>query len=243
MNTPKPGIGMKPFGPMIYKNMISDNWKDEINKTAKTSVIEANHRLVGNIDRQVEYTLSEDSRSELVDYVLEYVDMMYDQGLSRFNSLSFKNNMGSNSISMDKPWVNAQKKGEWNPPHMHDGDISCIVYTKIPKILRDEWKHPTQRGKLSTAGKVAFTYGEFMDWNQSDLGPVEPQEKEIYLFPSWLTHFVYPFNADCERISCSTNIYFNKHMTTVGNENIIAKTPNTQIVKKSKKPSIRGLPK
>ena len=240
MNTPKPGLGIRPFGPMIYKNIISDNWKDEINEAAKTSTREANHRLVGCIDRQVEYKLSEDARSELVDYVLEYVDMLYNQGLSKFDSLSFKREKGS--ISMDTPWVNVQKKGEWNPPHMHDGKFSCIVYTKIPKILRDEWKHPTQRGKLSTAGKIAFLYGEFMELNQSNFGPLQPQEKEIYIFPSWLTHMVYPFNGDCERISCSTNIYFNEHMSTVGNENIVAKTPNTQIVKKSKKPSIRGLP-
>ena len=240
MKAPKPGIGIQPFGPMIYKNIMSDTWKDEINEAAKTSTIKANHRLAGNIDRQVEYQISQDSKSELIDYVLEYVDMLYDQGISKFNSLPFRKNM--ESISLDKPWVNIQKKGEWNPHHMHDGMLSCIVYTKIPKILRDEWKYPNQRSKLSTAGKVAFMYGEFMNFNRAGWGPIELEEKEIYIFPSWLNHCVYPFNADCERISCSTNIYFHGIMSTVGSENILVKKSDTHMIKKSKKPSIRGLP-
>ena len=205
MRSHKPGSVTRPFGPLIYKNVISEDWKDEINSAAKSSNIEANHRLVGCIDRQVEYRMSQDSMDELMEHVLEYVDVMCDNNLFNYNSSFFREN--KQCVQVVPPWVNVQKKGEWNPFHMHDGNfLSCIVYTQVPEILRDEWKHPTQRGKEITAGKVEFFYGEFLNLNNCKLGPIEPQEKEIYIFPSWLNHYVYPFTADCERISCSTNI-------------------------------------
>ena len=200
----KPGSVIRPFGPLIYKNIISEEWKDEINSAAKSSNIEANHRLVGCIDRQVEYTMSKDSIDELMENVLEFVDVMCDNKLFNYNSSFFREN--KQCVQVVPPWVNIQKKGEWNPLHMHDGNfLSCIVYTQVPEILQDEWKHPTQRGKGNTGGKVEFFYGECLTLNDSKQ-MFEPQEKEIYIFPSWLNHYVYPFNADCERISCSTNI-------------------------------------
>ena len=134
------GIGIRPFGPVLYCNQISDRMKDEINYHAEHSKIPHN-----------------------------------------------------------------QKKGEWNPSHIHAADFSCVAYTKIPKELKEEWKHPCQRGRCPTAGCVEFTYGEILPASECSYGPIQPTENDIVFFPAWLHHHVYPFHSDVERISFSTN--------------------------------------
>ena len=33
-----------------------------------------------------------------------------------------------------------------------------------------------------------------------------PEEGDMFIFPAWLKHWVYPFKSDCERISVSGNV-------------------------------------
>ena len=35
-------------------------------------------------------------------------------------------------------WINRQQKNEFNPPHTHDGHLSFVLYTEVPKGLREE---------------------------------------------------------------------------------------------------------
>ena len=35
---------------------------------------------------------------------------------------------------------------------------------------------------------------------------VFPEEGDMYIFPAWLKHWVYPFKTDCTRISVSGNV-------------------------------------
>ncbi len=34
-----------------------------------------------------------------------------------------------------------------------------------------------------------------------------PQERDMFIFPAWLKHWVSPFHSDCTRISVSGNIH------------------------------------
>ena len=34
-----------------------------------------------------------------------------------------------------------------------------------------------------------------------------PQERDMFIFPAWLKHWVSPFQSDCTRISVSGNIH------------------------------------
>ena len=43
-----------------------------------------------------------------------------------------------NGLEVLSTWINRQKKNEFNPPHIHDGDLSFVLYTEIPEELEKE---------------------------------------------------------------------------------------------------------
>jgi hypothetical protein len=57
-------------------------------------------------------------------------------------------------------------------------------------------------------GKLQFLYGQLKEENLDFLGMrrVIPAVGDLYLFPAWLTHLVYPFQGPGERISYSFNL-------------------------------------
>ena len=192
------GRWVKPFGPLLYTNNVSKMMKDEINYFAKNSKTKYNSMLAGNIEQELIYEMSDQCREELQSFVFDYMDILGEQ-----LQMSHRSNVQP-FVYIHPPWINVQKKGEWQPTHVHGGDYSCIIYSKIPKELKDEWMHPNQQGMYPSAGKIEFRYGENLPSSRCSM-MLEPEEGEILLFPSWLHHHVYPFNSDVERISCSAN--------------------------------------
>ena len=94
------------------------------------------------------------------------------------------------------PWVNFQKKGEFNPIHNHGGIVSAVIFIKIPKELKDERDSSTYTAKAS--GCLEFLYmGQHI--------VVKPKEAMMFLFPAYLQHAVYPYHSDVERVSMSFN--------------------------------------
>ena len=93
---------------------------------------------------------------------------------------------------------------EFNPPHDHDGKLSFVIYLKIPDELKKENKE--YKGRSCGPGGIQFIYGE---------GPRDavtymsyfPVERDMFIFPAWLKHWVSPFHSDCTRISVSGNIH------------------------------------
>ena len=109
---------------------------------------------------------------------------------------------------MQKPlWVNYMKAGEWNPSHNHTGDISCVTYLKVPKEISEENEkgEHTKVSNTPSAGRIEFQFGN-VGMPYSSGGYIRtPEEKKIFFFPAALSHMVYPFQADAERVSMSVN--------------------------------------
>jgi hypothetical protein len=104
-------------------------------------------------------------------------------------------------------WVNFMKAGEWNPSHNHTGKISCVTYLKVPKEISEEnvkGEH-TIKSNTPSAGRIEFQFGN-VGMPYSSGGYIRtPEEKKIFFFPAALSHMVYPFQADAERVSMSVN--------------------------------------
>ena len=192
------GDWIRPFGPLVYYNTVSKMMVDEINYFAKNSKIKYNHNLAGNIEQELSFKMSNQFEEELKSCVFDYVGILKEQQ-ERTNPSNIRP-----SIHVYEPWINVQKKGEWQPTHAHGGEFSCILYSKIPEELKNEWMHPTQKGNFPTAGKIEFRYGENLHSSRCSM-MMNPHEGQILLFPAWLHHNVYPFHSDVERISFSTN--------------------------------------
>lgn len=147
------------------------------------------------------YYLTE-CRKELNDYTIE----LFKTYEYVFHILkSFKQNNKNLDITTTPPWINIQEKGEFIPAHNHDGIVAYVIWVKIPFNTEDE--RPNGEGSAST---FSFTYNNTVGSIMHNLIPVSKDyEGTIMMFPSSLTHQVYPFyTSDDVRISVSGMICF-----------------------------------
>lgn len=102
-------------------------------------------------------------------------------------------------VAMQDSWIVKQQDGDYNPMHHHAGDLSGIIYVRVPDQVSDP-KVPD--------GKLSFFHGQYKLSNLDLLGvrEVVPRRGELFIFPAWLQHSVYPFSGDGERVSYSFNL-------------------------------------
>lgn len=191
---------IRPFGPTIYKGRFSEKLRLEIIERSTNSNESASKHLAGNMKIEQFIELSQECGAELTNKVQDYLGQCHRAGF-------FKPKSEIKRMSFEKIWVNHQQKGEWNPPHVHSGDFSMVGYCQVPEELKNEWKFENQKGQDPVGGKIQWNYGTSMPHNTAVFGPVTPEEGDIYIFPAWLLHFVFPFNSDVTRISFSTNCH------------------------------------
>ena len=156
-----------------------------------------NHGLAGVIER--EYLLKK-SRFSLDPFLIEM-------------SKEYAKIWDTNVLTrVGEVWVNLQKKNEYNPMHSHDGLLSFVIWMKIPYKLSDESQVDNVKNSKSkyTASCFEFVYTNILGEIVGFKLPIEQGwEGRIVMFPSKLSHQVYPFQtSDGYRISVSGNIYF-----------------------------------
>ena len=166
------------------------------------SAIKANNSLAGNI-RQ-EYRLPK-SREYLEKLIFPFLSD-YDK---HFNYTKYIKILDKDMpMRMNDPWINFQRKGEFNPIHDHSGVYSWVIWIQVPYTMKDEINAGPGRDSLDPVnGSFEFQY-------TTTLGTIQPykidadktMENTLIIFPSRLTHQVYPFySSDDYRISVSGN--------------------------------------
>ena len=102
-------------------------------------------------------------------------------------------------VSFIDSWIVKSREGDYNPVHMHAGNLSGIIYLEVPPQVAE----PSHKD-----GKLDFIFGQFKPENLDFLGSREvvPAVGDLYLFPAWLQHVVYPFRGAGERTSYSFNL-------------------------------------
>ena len=115
----------------------------------------------------------------------------------------------ANGFELITSWVNRQKKNEFNPPHTHDGDLSFVVYTEVPKDLHKECHASVANspgpGCITFDFNMAFGSKGFKLFLQTHSHL--PEVGDMFIFPAHLPHWVYPFKTtEGERVSISGNI-------------------------------------
>jgi uncharacterized protein (TIGR02466 family) len=180
------------WGPFLFKTKILNK---EIKKIfsfcKKDKKLDFRHALAGHISD--EYLLNnEDIFPILLPYLKTYVKGRYDH-----MNIPFKG-----EIKIDRAWVNYMKQGEFNPPHTHTGDLSCVLYLQIPEDMNKNKKNHVATSHVP--GSIEFHYGEEMN-NNCNFQNFFPEIGDFFIFPAWLKHYVYPFKSKGERISLSAN--------------------------------------
>lgn len=104
-------------------------------------------------------------------------------------------------------WMNANPPGGFNAPHTHPGaHWSGVYYVSQPEI------------EVGNSGMIEFLdpRSDLPNWRILGASAfrtkkkLRPQAGEIILFPSYLVHWVYPNEADEERVSIAFNATFRK---------------------------------
>ena len=165
----------------------------------------ANGDLAGNIEK--EFFLNESFEKILFPYTSLLADEFYNLNNELLNLVDTEKQPVKWKFS--QPWINFQKKHEFNPIHHHMGDYSFVLWIQIPYDLKEELKldncinSNTERNSL-----FSFTHlDQYGNIVTTPLQIDKTWEGTMILFPSKLKHEVYPFfTSDDYRISISGNL-------------------------------------
>ena len=110
-----------------------------------------------------------------------------------------------------QPWVNFQKRYEYNPIHNHSGLFSFVIWLEVPYDIDSAIQaNPEQKESLELEGAFNFHFGNAM--GQIDTQTIKIDKSMMYkgiIFPAKLYHSIYPFYcSDGIRISVAGNFYF-----------------------------------
>ena len=202
----------QPFGPSILKVRMPQGYVDLLNAQADEILGDEklskekdwSHNLAGNVRKEVaiNHNKIEGFPQFLVTMAHEYINRV-------LSEKSLKEEQTKISFSV---WVVSQYAGDFNPLHIHDANLSGVAFLKVPPKFEEEYKkedhHPTA-GCLEFLGSVPnhFARHSYI---------VKPEVGDFYLFPSWLTHQVYPFRSEGERRSMSFNVHFSLNKPVKG---------------------------
>ena len=201
------------WGPPLYKTEIDKNLIKELLEYSKLQNIPNNEYLAGRIENEKLFNL--DSKNYFNDKIMIYIKEYYKNILVDKRS---DINIDSVGFELESLWVNFQKCNEYNPPHIHGGDISFVIYVQMPEEIKKE----KAIGTSGNNGAINFLYGDFtytiknsnslVEKMRNYLQPVTihnylPETADMFIFPSYLTHFVDSFiTPNIKRISVSGNI-------------------------------------
>ena len=185
---------IKPFGPSIGKTKISRRFLEILNKEIDNKVLtkinDYSSKLASQIKKEIKISNN---------FIKKNLENEIKKNIKNF--LKNEKIRKVKNIKILNLWVVSQYKGEYNPIHYHDGDISGVGYLKVPK---DMTKNKFLKKKDKTNGTIDFINGQRGFLSRSIFNIV-PKERDLIIFPNYLMHTAYPFNVNAERRSFSFN--------------------------------------
>ena len=186
---------IKPFGPTIGKTKLSKKFFNVINKEFdKKSIskkIDYSSKLASQIKKELKISgnfIKKNLEKELKNNIKKF---LLNEKIKEIKEIKILN-----------LWVVRQFKGEYNPIHYHEGDLSGVGYLKLPKGMTNN--KMVNNKKIKTNGTIDFINGQ-RGFLSKSIYNVVPKIKELIIFPNYLMHTAYPFNIKGERRSFSFN--------------------------------------
>jgi len=187
--------GILHWGPCIVKTQVDQATLDLLLSEGEESKEDASPELAGVLKNQFHYR----DKNKFQNF-MEDTFNLYNAAMKQWKETTSKT---PSTFFLEKLWINYQGPNEFNPPHSHGGALSFVIFAKIPMELRVE--NQDYKGLSAGPGGITFLYGDTEDrciTNHS----VFPEVGDMYIFPAWVKHWVYPFKSDCTRISISGNV-------------------------------------
>jgi len=189
----------------IYKN----NFNDSVN---------FNSELAGNIEHQYMLTKCVPYLNDLLTPLIK----KYNEETSYVDFMNKSSHQTESNLVLDKVWAIFQKKHEFNPPHVHWGVISFVLWLDIPYDIKDEMSASSScNSAINIPGHFQFLYNDAIGRIATCNIPTDKTYcGKVLIFPSSMTHAVYPFKtSDGIRISVSGNLKWNTNSNSPKNDN------------------------
>ena len=163
----------------------------------------ANQQLVGKIQNEHSLFYNGDDQSKMQTHnllpltILKWFEECYRHYLD-FNKIK------PYKIHLNSIWVNEMKEHEYNPVHVHQGNIftglSSVMILKLPESYGVEYSSSEnpQNGRLQILGSASGQFAKI------DYQP-EVASRDFYIFPYDMRHCVYPFNGQGFRRTLAAN--------------------------------------
>ena len=186
------------WGPCVMRIQITDEFLNLLLKEGEASRVESQgiqNKLAGIMKEEYSFR----DKNILTPYMAECIGV-YDEARLRWSN---KKPTQTPQYNIREMWINYMKKNEFNPPHDHSDTLSFVVYLKVPEEIKKEQEE--YKGKSSGPGGISFLYGEGTR-QAITYQAIMPREKDMWIFPAWVKHYVAPFSSDVTRISVAGNI-------------------------------------
>jgi uncharacterized protein (TIGR02466 family) len=187
---------IKPFGPVIGKIRISNNFIKKINNEFDLKIKNKNSdyssKLASQIRNEIKLNSNFIKKNLAKEIIIDAKKFLKNEKIKNIKEIRILN-----------LWVVRQFKGEYNPVHYHEGDLSGVGYLKLPKNMTTNKE--VKNKKIRTNGTVDFINGQ-KNFLSKSIYNVIPKIGDMYIFPNYLMHTAYPFNIAGERRSFSFNL-------------------------------------
>ena len=200
----------QPFGPSILKTTLPQGFVNLLNAEADHILYDDNlskehdwsHNLAGNVKKEV--AIDQNKIPNFPEFMITMAKAYYKHTINAEPAEGSK-------VSF-RVWVVSQYAGDFNPMHIHDANLSGVAFLKIPPGFDAEY---AKEDHHATVGCLEFL-GSMPNHFARHSYIAKPEVGDFYLFPSWLTHQVYPFRSEGERRSLAFNIHFTMDKPTKG---------------------------
>ena len=212
-----------PFSPLLMEFKMPQEYIDKLNAYGdkissddnKSKKLDFSNRLVGNVKQEhiIEDHIWQEKISDEVPSFFQWVGgcvNIYIQTVLKKNrhgevykaTETEKQIMekGIKTLKVLSSWFVNSVAGDFNPIHQHEGRISAAGWLMMPESIQ-------QDKEKEYAGWIEFMYGENLNL-LNNKHAVKPEVGQIFMFPSWLQHTVYPFRGEGIRRSISFNVDF-----------------------------------
>ena len=187
---------IKPFGPTIGKTRISRNFIKKINSEfdlkTKNKKSDYSSKLASQIKNEIKLNSNFIKKNLAKEIIINAKKFLKNEKILKIKEIRILN-----------VWVVRQFKGEYNPIHYHEGNLSGVGYLKLPKNMTRNKE--VKNKKIRTNGTIDFINGQ-KNFLSKSIYNVIPKIGDMYIFPNYLMHTAYPFNVEGERRSFSFNL-------------------------------------
>jgi uncharacterized protein (TIGR02466 family) len=187
---------IRPFGPVIGKIRISNNFIKKINNEFDLKIKNKNSdyssKLASQIRNEIKLNSNFIKKNLAKEIIIDAKKFLKNEKIKNIKEIRILN-----------LWVVRQFKGEYNPVHYHEGDLSGVGYLKLPKNMTTNKE--VKNKKIRTNGTIDFINGQ-KNFLSKSIYNVIPKIGDMYIFPNYLMHTAYPFNIEGERRSFSFNL-------------------------------------